>query len=82
MATLAKELKRSVDDIDINKITTEQPRVLNTQAKEPDAMQEWIIVSTALDAAIIDLVQQRKVNGKRLFMEMSPELRGLQKHRE
>ena len=80
MATLAVELKRSVDEIDINKVF-EQPGVLNTQSKEPDAMQEWIIVSTAIDAAIIDLVQQRKVNGKELFMELSPELRGLQKHR-
>lgn len=80
MAALAILLKRSVDEIDINKIFA-QPGVLNTQAKEPDAMQEWIIVSTAIDAAIIDLVQQRKVNGKELFMELSPELRGLQKHR-
>ena len=80
MSALALDLNRPTEEIDINKIF-EQPGVLNTQAKEPDARQEWIIVSTALDAAIIDLIQQRKVNGKELSMELAPELRGLQKHR-
>ena len=63
MSALALDLNRPTEEIDINKIF-EQPGVLNTQAKEPDARQEWIIVSTALDATIIDLIQQRKVNGK------------------
>ncbi len=80
MAQLAEELGRSKDDIDINAIFS-QSGVLNTQAKEPDAMQEWIIVSTAMDSAIIDLIQQRKVNGKELAMELGPELRDLQRHR-
>lgn len=80
MSQLAEELGRSKDDIDINAIFS-QSGVLNTQAKEPDAMQEWIIVSTAMDSAIIDLIQQRKVNGKELAMELGPELRDLQRHR-
>ena len=65
--------------IDINKIF-EQPGVLNTQAKEPDAMQEWIIVSTALDAAIIDLAAT-KSEWEGLFAELFQFAR-LQKHRE
>ena len=80
MSHLAVELGRSVDEIDINKIF-DQPGVLNTQTKEPDAMQEWIIVSTAMDSSITDLIQQRKVHGKELTMELEPELRGLQRHR-
>ena len=75
MSALALDLNRSVEEIDINKIF-EQPGVLNFYTKEPDARQEWIIVSTALDAAIIDLVQQRKVNGKELSMNLAQSLRG------
>ena len=80
MSHLALELGRDVQEIDINKIF-EQPGVLNTKSKDPDAMQEWIIISTAMDAAIIDLIQQRKIGGKDLSMELEPELRGLQRHR-
>lgn len=80
MVQLAQTFNRPAESIDINKIF-DQPGVLNTQAKEPDAMQEWIIVSTAMDSAIVDLIQQRKVMGKELAMELGPELRGLQRHR-
>ena len=44
-------------------------------------MQEWIIVSTAVDSALGDMVQQRKLRGKEIRSEMNPELINLQAQR-
>lgn len=50
-----------------------QPGVLTTTERERDALSEWDVVSTALDAALAELAEMRAAEGAALAVE----LRGL-----
>lgn len=77
MTELAQKLGQTTDVIDLATIF-QQPGVAQAIPKEPNAMQEWIIVSTAVDSALGELLQNRKIQGKEIRAALEPEIRSMQ----
>jgi uncharacterized protein (TIGR00255 family) len=77
MTELADTLGQPSESVDLATIF-QQPGVAQAIPKEPNAMQEWIIVSTAVDSALGELLQNRKIQGKEIRMELEPEIRAMQ----
>lgn len=77
MTELADTLGQPSESVDLATIF-QQPGVAQAIPKEPNAMQEWIIVSTAVDSALGELLQNRKIQGKEVRMELEPEIRAMQ----
>lgn len=80
MCRVAEQLGKDENSVNFSSVF-EQPGVITTSQREPNAMQEWIIVSTAVDSALGDMLQQRNLRGKELLSEMTPELLSLQAER-
>lgn len=51
-----------------------QPGVLSHVEQEPDALREWDLVSTAVDAALADLLAMRAVEGQALQRDLQRHL--------
>ncbi len=93
MSVVAKRLQRDTKDISLSSIM-EQPGVMKTVESLPDAIQEWSLVSTAMDMAIEDLSSMRLAEGtalradlernlietQRIQAEIEAETEGLNKH--
>lgn len=77
MNELAETLGQPEPEIDLVTIF-QQPGVAQAVPREPNAMQEWIIVSTAVDSALGELIQNRKIQGKELQIELEPQIRAMQ----
>ena len=77
---IAKRLQRPASEISLNDILS-QPGVLIFVENEPDALQEWTIISTALEGALSDLHQMRLVEGKNLQADLEKHLIDLQRLR-
>jgi uncharacterized protein (TIGR00255 family) len=57
-----------------------QPGVLSPSEPEADALGEWGLVATALDAALRDLAAMRAIEGEALHKELQRLLDELQRH--
>lgn len=62
MSDMAKRLQREPSEISLQEIFN-QPGVLVLKETTPDPLQEWLILSTALDVALSDLLRQQKEEG-------------------
>ena len=62
MVTLAKRLQRDTAEISLQEIFN-QPGIMVLKETKPDPLQEWLILSTALDVALNDLLRQKKDDG-------------------
>ena len=76
MRTIANRLQRDVREIPLQ-LVLQQPGVLEQAESEPDALGEWPLVSTALEAALDDLMQMRTTEGKALDADLRHHLSSL-----
>ena len=63
MSAIAKRLQREPAEISLQEIFN-QPGILVLRETAPDPLQEWLILSTALDVALNDLLLQKKNEGE------------------
>ena len=80
IADISKRLQRDPSEIRIQDIIS-QPGVLISVETEPDALQEWTIVITALESALEDLLQMRTKEGEALRLDLEQNLIELQRYR-
>ena len=80
MATVAKRLQREATDIDLQ-VIMDKPGVLMLTEIDPDPQQEWLIVSTAVESALRDVLQQRSQHGKIIEQDLQEHLRAFQEIR-
>ena len=78
MNEVAKRLQRLEEPIPLSLVLS-QPGVLTPVAVESDALSEWALVETALDAAREELCKMRAVEGKVLQEEMVSQLDQMQR---
>lgn len=78
MAQVAKRLAREDEDIPLASVLA-QPGVLNAAEVETDALGEWTIVETALQAALADFLQMRSAEGEALRLDLRRHLDHLQR---
>ena len=78
MAQVAKRLARQDDDIPLASVLA-QPGVLTAAEAETDALAEWNIVETALQAALADFLQMRGTEGTALKADLRSHLDDLQR---
>ena len=78
MAQVAKRLARQADDIPLASVLA-QPGVLTAAEAETDALAEWNIVETALQAALADFLQMRATEGAALKADLRSHLDDLQR---
>jgi len=78
MAQVAKRLARQADDIPLASVLA-QPGVLTAAEAETDALAEWNIVETALQAALADFLQMRGTEGTALKADLRSHLDDLQR---
>jgi len=80
IVNISKRLQRDPSDISLHDIIS-QPGVLISVETEPDALQEWTIVQTALESALSDLKQMRQREGAALKLDLASNLKDLQRYR-
>jgi len=73
MATVAKRLQRDQTHIPLS-LVLEQPGVLTQVEQEADGLAEWNLVSTAVEAALEDLIQMRGTEGGALLRDLQSHL--------
>lgn len=73
MGGVAKRLARSDHEIPLS-IVLQQPGVLTQVEQEADGLAEWNLVSTAVDAALEDLMAMRAAEGKALKVDLESHL--------
>lgn len=78
MAQVAKRLARQDEDIPLASVLA-QPGVLTAAEAETDALAEWNIVDTALQAALADFLQMRATEGEALKQDLRGHLDDLQR---
>ena len=71
MSLVAKRLQREPSEISLQEVFN-QPGILVLKEPTPDPLQEWIILSTALDVALNDLRRQRQEEGAVLEEKLIP----------
>lgn len=69
MRAVARRLGKTDADVPLDLVLS-QPGVLSSVETEPDALREWDLVSTAVDAALDDLVQMRATEGAALQRDL------------
>ena len=69
MGDVARRLQREPGEIPLS-IILEQPGVLSLVDRDPDVLAEWEVLSTALDAALSELVEMRRVEGRALEQDL------------
>jgi uncharacterized protein (TIGR00255 family) len=80
MTNIAKRLQRDSTEISLSDIFS-QPGVLLSVETEPDALQEWTIVVTALESALDDLLRMRLKEGETLKADLENNLKMLLRYR-
>lgn len=80
MMLVAKRLQREPSEISLTEIY-KQPGVLLLTETKPDALQEWFILATALEAAIHDVCLQRHEEGEKLQLRFDQHIKELQRLR-
>lgn len=78
MAQVAKRLARLDEDIPLASVLA-QPGVLTAAEVETDALGEWTIVETALQAALADFLEMRATEGAALRADLRVHLDDLQR---
>lgn len=73
MRDVARRLGRPDEDIPLALVLA-QPGVLNAVETEPDALREWDLVATAVEAATNDLMQMRAAEGGALRKDLTRHL--------
>lgn len=73
MGGVAKRLARSDHEIPLSMVL-QQPGVLTQVETEADGLAEWNLVSTAVEAAIADLMSMRSAEGAALKVELEGQL--------
>jgi uncharacterized protein (TIGR00255 family) len=71
MSLVAKRLQREPSEISLQEVFN-QPGILVLKEPTPDPLQEWTILSTALDVALNDLRKQRQEEGAVLEEKLIP----------
>lgn len=77
--SVAQRLQLPAEKIDLHAILG-QPGVLSLREAEADALSEWEVVETALQAALDELVLMRRTEGEALRTDLLRHLAELQKH--
>jgi len=77
--TVAQRLQLPAEKVDLQAILG-QPGVLSLQEAEADALTEWEVVETALQAALDELVKMRRTEGDALRTDLLRHLSELQGH--
>ena len=77
--TVAQRLQLPAEVVDIQSILA-QPGVLSLREAEADALSEWEVVETALQAALDELVLMRQTEGEALRTDLLQHLADLQGH--
>ena len=77
--SVAQRLQLPAEKIDLHAILG-QPGVLSLREAEADALSEWEVVETALQAALDELVLMRRTEGEALRTDLGRHLAELQKH--
>lgn len=78
MQVVAKRLQRAEEEIPLSLVLT-QPGVLSPAEAETDALSEWSLVETALEAALTDLLEMRAREGDALQADLRGHLDALQR---
>ena len=78
MSEVCKRLQRDPADIPLEVILN-QPGVLTAAEDEPDALGDWDLVETALQAALADLQQMRATEGAALQRDLRSHLDDMQR---
>ncbi len=73
MTDVAKRLQRDVADVPLAAVL-QQPGVLSLVDQDTDALAEWEVLSTALDAAITELMEMRRSEGQALLEDLQRHL--------
>ncbi len=81
MVDVAKRLQRDSTEIPLS-LVLEQPGVLRLEDADTDALAEWEVVSTALDAAVGQLVAMRQTEGMALESDLRRHLADLRRLRD
>ncbi|MFT4979171.1 MAG: hypothetical protein ACI8S6_005081, partial [Myxococcota bacterium] len=81
MQQVASRLQRDIREIPLGLIL-QQPGVLEQAEHEPDALGEWELVSTALEAARADLLQMRATEGAALDADLRRHLAAMRTLRD
>lgn len=81
MQSVTSRLQRDDSEISLSFIL-QQPGVLEQAEQEPDALGEWTLVSTALDAAREDLLAMRQTEGHALEADLRHHLSALRTLRD
>ena len=78
MQDVAKRLQRLDEPIPLS-LVLEQPGVLSLAEPEADALTEWHLVETAIEAALTDLIEMRTREGDALQADLRGHLDALQR---
>lgn len=78
MAEVCKRLQRDPAEVPLELILN-QPGVLTAAEDEPDALGDWDLVETALEAALADLLQMRATEGAALRQDLRSHLEHMQR---
>ncbi len=70
MRDVARRLGRHDDEVPLALVLA-QPGVLNHVETEPDALREWDLVATAVEASLNDLMEMRATEGAALARDLS-----------
>lgn len=81
MRVVANRLQRDISEIPLS-FLLQQPGVLEQAEQEPDALGEWTLVSTALEAARADLLDMRATEGAALAADLHRYLQQLSQLRD
>jgi len=73
MAAIAQRLQRPPEDVSLA-LVLQQPGVLTLVDRDTDALAEWDVVSTALEAAMSELMDMRSAEGTALEADLSHHL--------
>lgn len=78
MLAVANRLQRGSEAIPLSLVLA-QPGVLSVSERDPDALAEWEVVSTALEAALTELLEMRRKEGEALQDDLQRQLDHLQR---
>lgn len=81
MVEIAKHLQRDATEIPLSRVL-DQPGVLSLEDADTDALAEWDVVGTALEAAVGQLVAMRQSEGMALESDLRRHLADLRRLRD